>query len=335
MVKYLLAITVGSFQFMINDFTKIPQKLSQISYKSASHLSMLLIFVFLSVFAQADDWSTEESEHFIIHFADNRGQARMILQMGESFYADVTKRLGSIEGKIEIWIFSQKQFRVAAGAPIQDWAVGAAYARLRRILLREPSFIEERKLELGRVLRHEIVHVIFGYQLRDNIEAVPLWFHEGIAMYESYEWTYGRDWILLGNVLRNSIIPLDQLTTRFPQEANRAQLAYAESFNAVSFIVREHGYEKLRMIIDLLASGESMDRAFKLAINANLTKFQWRWMQYLERHYQWSSILSSSVLLWGTISFIVVWAYIRRRKSRRKQLARWEEEEQKIDEFFR
>ncbi len=319
---------------MINNFTKIPQKLSQISYKFALHLSILII-VFLSGFAQADDWSIEESEHFIVHFEGNRSQAKMILHLGERFYADVTKRLGSIEGKIEIWIFSQKQFRVAAGAPIQDWAVGAAYARLRRILLREPSFIEGRKLELARVLHHEIVHVIFGYRLKDNVEAVPLWFHEGIAMYESYEWTYGRDWILLGNVLRNSIIPLNQLTTRFPRKASRAQLAYAESFNAVSFIVMEHGYEKLRMIIDLLASGENMDESFKLAIGINVTKFQSLWMQYLERHYQWFSILSSSVLLWGIISFIVVWAYIRRRRSRREQLARWDEEEQKIDEFFR
>ena len=260
----------------------------------------------------------------------------MILQMSESFYDDVTKRLGAIEGKIDIWIFSQRQFRVAAGAPIQDWAVGAAYPSSRRILLREPSAIAGRKLELGRVLRHEIVHVVFGYRLRKNIDAVPLWFHEGIAMYESYEWTYGRDWILLGNVLRNSIIPLDQLTLRFPKEANRARLAYAESFNAVYFIVKEYGYEKLRMIIDLLASGENMDQAFKFALGVNnLVEFQARWMRYLERHYQWFSILSSSVFLWGTVSFIVVWAYLRRRKSKREQLARWEEEEQKVDEFFR
>ena len=319
---------------MINNVTKISQKLSQISlYKTASHFA-ILIFIFLSVSARADDWSIEESTHFIVRSEGNRRQARMILQMGESFYADVIERLGAIEGKIEIWIFSQEQFRLAAGAPIQDWAVGAAYARSRKILLREPSFIEGRKLELGRVLRHEIVHVIFGYRLRDNLDAVPLWLHEGIAMYESYEWTYGKDWILLGNVLRNSIIPLDQITTQFPKEANRAQLAYAESFNAVYFIVKEHGYEKLRMIIDLLVSGEDMDGAFKFAIGVNLAAFQSRWMRYLERHYQWFSILSSSVLLWGTISLVVVWAYIRRRRSRREQIARWEEEEQKIDEFF-
>jgi len=296
---------------------------------------IILISILLSISAWADDWLSEESEHFIVHFSNNRRQAKMILQMGESFYADVTERLGSIEGKIEIWIFSKKQFRAAAGAPIQDWAVGAAYPSLRRIILREPSAIEGRKLELGRVLRHEIVHVVFGYRLRNNMDAVPLWFHEGIAMYESYEWTYGRDWILLGNVLRNAIIPLDQLTTRFPKEANRAQLAYAESFNAVYFIVKEHGYEKLRMIIDLLASGENINQAFKFAIGVNLAEFQSLWMRYLERHYQWFSILSSSVFLWGTVSFIVVWAYIRRRRRRREQLARWEEEEQRVDEFFR
>ncbi|MFQ6044217.1 MAG: hypothetical protein ACE5PV_25465, partial [Candidatus Poribacteria bacterium] len=94
------------------------------------------------------------------------------------------------------------------------------------------------------------------------------------------------------------------------------------------------GDEKLREITDLLAMGEDMDSALLFATGMNLSQFQQRWMQYLTTHYKWLSILSSSMILWGVVSLIVVWAYLRQRRLRRMKIAEWEEEESQQDEFF-
>ncbi len=260
----------------------------------------------------------------------------LVQRISEQFYTQVTAQLGAIDGKIDLWILSPRQFRSPAAAPIQDWAVGYAYPLKQRIVIKNPSIIENQKLELTRVVKHEIVHVVLGARVGKQIKEIPLWFNEGLAMYESDEWSYGRGWLMFGAVFRKSLIPLDQLVYSFPTEKYRARLAYAESFSAVSMIARDYDDEKLREIIDFVAQGEDMDSAFVLAIGMNLAQFQSRWMQYLNQYYKWPFILSSSLFFWGIITIILVLAYLRRRHTKRVKFAQWErEEQQQQDEFFR
>ena len=296
-------------------------------------IAVILIFILpASTLPQSGKWQTLESEHFIIHYTKERKQAVSIQRVSENFYKRATNMLGTINGKIDIWLISGKEFH--ATAPIQDWAVGYAYPLKRRIVIKNPSFLENRKLELARVVKHEIVHVIFGARVGEQMKNVPLWFNEGLAMYGSEEWSHSRYWLMLTNVFSKSIIPLDQLSYQFPEGKRLAQLAYAESFSAVSMIARDHGDKKLREITDLLAMGEDMDNALMFATGMNLAQFQQQWMQYLTKHYKWFSILSSSMLLWGAVSLIVVWAYLRRRRLKRMKITEWEEEENQQDEFF-
>ncbi len=297
-----------------------------------------IVFIFailISASAAPEQWNTLDSTHFVIHYGGNDNHAILVQRISEQFYTQVTARLGAIDGKIDLWILSPRQFRSPTAAPIQDWAVGYAYPLKQRIVIKNPSIIENQNLELTRVVKHEIVHVILGGRVGKQIKEIPLWFNEGLAMYESDEWSYGRGWLMLGAVLRKSLIPLDQLVSSFPTKKHHAQLTYAESFSAVSMIARDYGDEKLREIIDFVAQGENMDSAFVLAIGMNLAQFQSRWMQYLNQHYKWPFILSSSMLLWSAITAILVLAYLRRRQTKRMKFAQWEREEQQQDEFFR
>lgn len=297
--------------------------------------AVILIFILpTSTLPQSEKWQTLESENFIIHYTKEHNQAVSLQRVSENFYKRATNMLGTITGKIDIWLISGGEFHSTAAAPIQDWAVGYAYPQKRRIVIKNPSFLENGKLELARVVKHEIVHIIFGARIGDQMKNVPLWFNEGIAMYGSEEWSYGHYWLMLTNVFSKSIIPLDRLSYKFPEEKRLAQLAYAESFSAVSMIARDHGDEKLREITDLLAMGEDMDSALLFATGMNLAQFQQQWMQYLTKHYKWFSILSSSMILWSAVSLIVVWAYLRQRRLRRLKIAEWEEEESQQDEFF-
>ncbi|HIE25749.1 TPA: hypothetical protein EYP66_00510 [Candidatus Poribacteria bacterium] len=306
-----------------------------ITQKIASIIITALILIFISstsTLPQSEKWQILETEHFIIHYTNEHKQAVSLQRVSENFYKRATDMLGTIAGKIDIWLISGRDFR--ATAPIQDWAVGYAYPLKRRIVIKNPSFLENSKLELARVVKHEIVHVIFGARIGKYMKNVPLWFNEGIAMYGSEEWSYGHYWLMLTYVFSKSIIPLNKLSNQFPKEKRLAQLAYAESFSAVSMIARDYGDEKLREITDLLAIGEDMDSALLFATGMNLAQFQQRWMQYLTKHYKWFSILSSSMILWGAVSLIVVWAYLRQRRLRRMKIAEWEEEESQQDEFF-
>ena len=142
------------------------------------------------------------------------------------------------------------QFQAAVHAPIQDWAIGCAFPLSRRIIIQNPRVIIQRDFQLAQVIRHEIVHVVFGQRTQKAIGKIPRWFVEGVAIYFSGEWAPRRNDALMKHIFSKSVIPLAELTNRFPKSENLAQLAYAESQNAVEWLAETHGVEKLWDIVD-------------------------------------------------------------------------------------
>lgn len=295
-----------------------------------------ILSILFAISVEAEDWSTIDSAHFVIYHIDNQKRALEVRQIGENCYPEIKSKFGLVsDNKIEIWVCdSEEQFRSTVDAPIYDWAVGAAYPLLGRIVIQNPTFIENRHFELSRIVRHEIVHVMLGLAVGRNLKNVPLWFNEGLAMYFSEGWSISRHWLILGNVVTKSIIPLNNLSKRFPQNSAHAQLAYAESHNAVSMMVREYGWQNMQQIIREIAKGKSFSQAFFVATDVNLSDFEKEWMDSLNRNYKWISILSSTMVIWIVISVAFIFAYLKYRSVMRRKMKEWEKEENRTDEFF-
>ncbi|MCZ6680925.1 MAG: peptidase MA family metallohydrolase [Candidatus Poribacteria bacterium] len=278
-----------------------------------------------------------ESMHFQIYYQPGEPLTQEIAAIAGDFYPRLDRLIQGVEmGKIEIWICeTQEQFQAAVHAPIQDWAIGCAFPLSRRIMIQNPRVIVDRQFQLAQVLRHEIVHVAFGQRTKATIGDIPLWFVEGIAIYLSGEWTPHRHKVLFKHILSNSIIPLAELTERFPPPEERAQLAYAESLNAVAWLVEIAGVEKLWEIIDLLGEGSDLKAAYERAIGWNLTAFDAEWRASLSQRYHWAAIFSSSYLFWGGLALLFVLVYLRCWQRARRKLAALEQEESQVDAFFR
>jgi len=296
-------------------------------------MTLLIALLFLSA-----GWESVESDHLRVYFAGDRSDAVYALRIGEEFLKEASERFGFEpgEGKIEIWICrDEDQFRRAVNAPIQDWAVGCAFPLQRRVMIRDPGFVEMRKLRFSVTLRHELAHVLIGAKLGRRFNRLPVWFHEGMAMLMSGEGMFfRRDLILMGNALWGRIIPLSSLERSFPEELGRAELAYAESLSAVSMIEREYGAEALRGIIELVGMGYSFVDAMTLALGTTPYSFDLKWQSYVKRRYKLALVLSSSSVVWGLISLSFLVAYILYRRARARKLEMMELEEAE-DEFFK
>ena len=295
-----------------------------------------ILSILFAISVGAEDWSTIDSAHFVIYHIDNQRKAREVRQICEDFYVEIVDKFRFVpDKKIEIWICdSEKQFRSTVNAPIQDWAVGCAYPLLGRIVIQNPTFIENQHFELSRVLKHEIVHVILGLSVGDNLRNIPVWFNEGLAMYFSEGWSISRHWLILGNVITKSIIPLESLSKRFPKSSPRAQLAYAESHNAVSMMVGEYGWENIHNIIREIAKRRSFPQAFFSVTGVKLNDFESKWRDFLNKRYKWVSVLSSSMVIWIVISVTFIFVYLKYRQIMRRKMEEWEQEENQTDEFF-
>jgi len=290
---------------------------------------VLLTFVFV-LGARAETWSSIEGEHFVVMFTGSEGAARNIQEVAEEFYPKVTSDLGySTNRKITIWFCeSQKEFNRAVNAPIQDWAAGAAYPLRARIVIRDPASLNNKKINLSRLVKHEITHVVFGLYIGRNLKHVPRWFNEGVAMYEADEWTYGHYWIMLTGALSNSLIPLYELAQDFPQNESQARMAYTQSCSIVTYMTEKYGSDSLRQCIRLIAEGRSIDEAMAGAIGIDTIWLERKWLKDLKKRYKWVSLVTSWVVLWGFVVLVALLAYWRRRLKNRRIIRQWEEEEE-------
>ncbi len=293
-------------------------------------ISVIIILIIFSSLAQAQKWQFVESERFIIRYEKNLNSALEVQKIAEWFYPVAVERLGYSTGrKIDIWFCeSRDEFDRAVGAPIQDWAAGCAYPLQARIVILDPKFTENRRLNLSRLIKHEIVHVIFGLYVGENMKNVPRWFNEGVAMYISDDWGYLNYWAMLTGTLSNSLIPLYEISSDFPEKANMAQLAYSQSYSVVAFMVKRYGISAFRECINLISKGRPFDEAFASVTGADLGWMESRWIKDLKKRYKWFSLASSWVILWGTVVLIAFIAYTRRKIKNRRIIKQWEMEEE-------
>lgn len=299
--------------------------------------TVVLFLLLLPALSAASRWESSESPHFRVYYRENTIDPASVLKIAETFYAELPRLTSRIsEETIYIKVCdTQKDFQASVRAPIQDWAVGCAFPLSRRILIQNPSQIMTANLQFAQVLRHEIAHVLFGQYTRKAVKGIPLWFVEGIAIHLSKEWVPGRHGSLLRNVFTGSIVPLSELTKKFPLSSKGAELAYAQSQDALRWFVEVNGIEALWAVIDKLHTGMNLDDAFKAVLGYNLETYDILWRESLSQRYHWASFLSSSYVFWGGLGGLFFLAYLICWYRRRKQLNKLFHQENTVDPFFR
>ena len=295
---------------------------------------LLFIFPIISVSAT---WELVESPHFRVYYQEGTVDPTSIVQIAEDFYAEMpelTSRMPA--GTIDIWVCdTQKDFQTSVHAPIQDWAVGCAFPLSRRIVIQNPKHIALAKLQLVQVLRHEIAHVLFGQCTRKAVKEIPLWFVEGIAIYFADEWVPSRHETLLKHIFSKSILPLQTLARGFPRSQAGADLAYAQSQDALRWLVEIKGREVLFTLIAELHAGSNFNTAFETAVGWDLVTYDARWRESLAERYQWASLFSNSYFLWGGLGGLALLGYLVRRNRRHRHLNKLAQQEDTVDAFFK
>ena len=299
--------------------------------------NLFFLLLMLPIFSASATWKSVESPHFRVYYQKGTTDPTSILQIAEDFYAEMpqlTDRMPA--GIIDIWVCdTQKEFQASVHAPIQDWAVGCAFPLSRRIVIQNPKHIALAKLQLAQVLRHEIAHVLFGQCTRKAVKEIPLWFIEGIAIYFADEWVPSRHETLLKHIFSKSVLPLQALTRRFPSSQAGADLAYAESQDAVRWLVEVKSKDVLFALISELHAGQNFNTAFEAVVGWDLATFDVLWHASLAERYRWASLFSNSYFLWGGLGGLALLGYLVCRNRRQRHLNKLSQQENTVDTFFR
>ncbi len=299
-----------------------------------THIINILVFVVFFFPQFSFPQVNLSTPHFDIHTHDQNlaQEVRVIL---ESSYQKISDFLeDSLTDSVSVYVAdTEDEFGSMLGGSFPEWGIGCAIPHRNLIILKSPLKFKYYR-PFSQVVTHELAHIFLGKLSGEG--RVPRWLDEGFAMYQSQEWRIGQDVAVARAVLTGSILPLSQIESVNAFRESKAQLAYTESFLAVSYLYSEYGEGTVKEIVTHLANGTSIDLAFMRTIGSNYLSFQMEFEKYIKEKYNWVSFFGDTFLLWIGLAFLMVFLYLLKRRHSRKTLKEWELEEQGIerdDEF--
>jgi hypothetical protein len=217
------------------------------------------------------------------------------------------------------------------GAPPPAYAVGVAYPGLDLILLTLTAPETWQRPELDDVLVHELSHIALHHAAGQDHD-LPLWFVEGVAIYQARERSIERVQTLWEGAFRGAVIDLDHLDARFPQRPHAVDLAYAQSADFVAWLLRRSGPEKLGEMVGRMRRGQRFEVAVSQTWSAGIGQLEQEWRADLGERFGALPLFATGSVGWLAVGLLVGVAW-RKRKSKTAEIeARWAEEDARRDE---
>jgi hypothetical protein len=290
----------------------------------------IFLFILIPVQALSSDYQKASTRYFDFFFTEHdRGVIEQLARESDTIAEGVMSDLGVTPKRtIKVYVTMGNEFQKAQPYHnvMPDWVSGVAYQRLSLIIVKSPRAIKERHYNLKKTFIHELAHILLGSTFRDN-EHIPRWLNEGVAMYESREWSFTRVSTITQAVLTDSLLTLSEITQAFPMERKKAELAYCQSFYLISFLINKYGRKRFHDFIRYYSKERMLEEAFLKVYGINLKQLEKKWFSYLKTRFSWIPIITSTSTLWFLITLIFVYGYIRKKRKVGLTLKQWEKED--------
>jgi hypothetical protein len=124
---------------------------------------------------------------------------------------------------------------------------------------------------------------------------------------------------------------LKDLDAAFPSDGYGVSVAYAESADFVSFIMRDSDRARFGSLIERVGAGVAFDRALEDAYGTDMRKLEFQWREDVGRRYGVVPMLTGGGIVWVLILGLTGTAWVKRRQSARAKLEQWAREEAQLD----
>ncbi len=227
---------------------------------------------------QTRGWDEIQGPHFIIRYRpEDRNIARLVLTVAEKSYQPVSRNFAySPRGRILVVVYhTRDSFSRSFGWAADEGAMGVYWAGVIRILSPSLWITETDPAKMREVFAtegpmvHELTHLVVDYSTGGNYTR---WFTEGIAQYTEVKLT-GCPLELKQIRDPDEIYPLSRMDREFDTLADQT-LAYAESFQALNYLVDKYGEASLGKILSNLSRGRTMEASFRAVLGISLARFE-------------------------------------------------------------
>lgn len=211
---------------------------------------------------------------------DSFGQA--VLKQASANLAHIAQTLGSAPTTpLKLWIYADHtDFAGAIGSYSYEWVGGEAYPAMGQAFF---VIADDQATALIRDMPHEMTHLVFA-QIEPRALFIPAWFNEGLAVYNQLYHEPAMTAAFQQALTDHTLLPLDQINGSFPVDADKAYLAYAQSWNLVEYMYQTYGTEKMATFLKTLNSPLiDFDGAAKQALGVDVAHLERQWRIHLNQ----------------------------------------------------
>jgi hypothetical protein len=293
-------------------------------------LAIALLFLSVPLSCFSSELTTVTTPHFTFSFYPEDEKAiRCLIEEAEELRREITADLGlEPEGITRVYLTPTSTMYQALQpyGKTHTWSRAVAYPGQNLIIILSPRATGGEKKDLCTIFKHEFTHIALGRAFQGT-GGIPHWLHEGVAMYESREWDFRRTSAIMRAVLTGTLIPLSEITSQFPQEANRAEVAYCQSFYLISFLISKYGKPLFHRFIREYSRGKALDQVLVEIYGMDLDQLEEQWQGYLRMKFSWIPLVTSATALWFLLALLFLFVYAKKRRAKRRLYEQWDKEE--------
>ncbi|MEW9123489.1 MAG: hypothetical protein AB2421_12340 [Thermotaleaceae bacterium] len=212
-----------------------------------------------------------ETEHFRIRYeGEDQEVINLVARASERHYKDICDLFDYYPERKTMVIVYDDAMKLMANANLGHGKppMGVYYASTVQILsprlwVKNPQGMEEIFLNEGPMV-HEFTHLLVDDIARGNY---PLWFTEGMALYQEYVQT-GYEWGKNLEYPEGKPYTIEELTNSFHQLDE--MLAYKRSFEIVREIIETYGFQDMNQVLRNLGKGYPLAEAKKEAFQIDV-----------------------------------------------------------------
>ena len=249
------------------------------SLKAQTYLKEYIAYVEKAKSAE-QKFVARESAHFTVKYDGEEDHAvwTQVLDILEDAYRDIGQQLGYFPRKpILVVLHTRERFHDATGGPA--WSDGLYDPTLGRIKIPTQGALTDQAW-LTRVLRHEFVHALLDARMGGR-RIIPQWLNEGLAMQLAGDPPPDIPALIRGEVTLINLTYLEAPWSALsPQQA---MVAYLEGNSATRYFIDRYGMDRVRDVLDKMATGQRFAHAFQDGIFTSYEDFQRRWIESLNQ----------------------------------------------------
>lgn len=235
------------------------------------------------------DWQVIHTPHFHLYFyPEERGLAETVAAMAERHYEELEQKFAHhIFKPVPLILYSAPGFFQQTNTIpyLLPEGVGGFFEFMKgRVVIPGHGSLPK----LGRVLRHELVHVFMHHKIETILRqhgkvvsfAPPQWFTEGLAEYWSQGWDSEADMIVRDGVLTGHLVPIQEMYKIYG-----TYMMYKQGQSVVKYIAETFGEQTLSLLLENWPKAKSFDQLLKLTIGLSLKELNDGWMYTLKKRY--------------------------------------------------